>query len=1064
MSNDGYASNLTSQFQHNMKHEQYEHAISEIANLTNILHANNYLDKEISLKTQTYINDTISDLYYKSINVPNFIYKTNNRTISYLQEEIELKENIQIPADVIKPAYISEMIRRILGIFESDNINCTRGVACAQKMLVTILDVVDSIQTEKNIDEKKIRDIVRNRYEDDIFIPADAKVEKLGYTMNGKIIEYPNLNKNVKMYKFEKGDCEARCNGENSQLCKNKTENGKICCSEHQPLTQEERRIRFESKTSESKTSDNQNNIIDNIFDYIPIKCKYIKPGGSPCKNDVTVGKFCNKCHKKHNEESSRQKSNDYCTIINPTGPNKGRACGKESSIPGVHICTTHAPPKNIMKCGHVNEKGVTCEVNVKNALTTRCGRHINSVSMVHCEPEPVKKSEELIEWELEQEKIRNRPIEYCTAKCKNGSTCSRKAIYRSVLTSKPVCTKHDELHEKEKNKPETHKCAAKFKTGNPCTKNIPIDEFYCGTHLDYIPEEQCGAFDINTFDRCTKNCVPGEHFCKRHEKYEADPIADEVDVAIIRGQLQRQQLFTLLSQYTVVCVDPPKKTLKLKIVSDEEYSKIQLANKRPLKLKIVNDGNYGLDCFVSNSEESDGTEKSEEIAATEVEPKKPWSLDSDEFNLINQATGWTEEQIKVMKNKRIFKRILGPKKKFDLDKTLFRARKELELYFTRAINDTNAKYNGSKAILSNLIKATFFDLADSVENIISLFGVQKFLARQRALPDCKDVIKRLRNLVKNHNDKLEGLPVPATKKQLTKMDVDKYIAAFEDVKNTLSKEIKEDVKYIKEFQTFMDGPTKKSKHNYENERTEKRKEFNKKYIKYFERYIVKFAKVALHTENLKGRMFGFANYFIDLLNKRPFDYTRFRNAYGGELINEEGERVFYCDIYSIITKIINENAGTKTKDGIMDYLEVDISFNLSTSEHQTRLSEELRECKRTGIPRYGTESMLDVGEVQRFKATEGFYNSTYDYDRIYDNEMAKQDIKTFIRNSSSDTGNYLAIMAARDNYPKYNLPVDNTVPKIKRKVYINGFIVPEEDEFKPSFSNNGREILRMDI
>ena len=590
------------------------------------------------------------------------------------------------------------------------------------------------------------------------------------------------------------------------------------------------------------------------------------------------------------------------------------------------------------------------------------------------------------------------------------------------------------------------HKCGALSSTGYLCRRNISVDEVYCGPHENYIPVEQCKAFDFNTLNCCTNNCVKGEFFCKPHENYDGDPIADEADVAIIRGQFQRQQLVTLLSQYTVVCVDPPpKKPLKLKILSEEEYSKIQkekeLANKKPLK--IINKENHGLDCFVSNSEESDGTEKSEETVVAEVETKPKWSLDSDEFNLINQATGWTEEQIKLMKNKRIFKRVLGPKKKFDLKKTLIDARKELELYFTRAINDTNAKYNGSKAILSNVIRATFYDLADSVENVIGLFGVQKYSGRERFVPDCKEIIRILRNLEENHENKFKDLPIPITKKQLVKIDTKKYIAAFQDVIDSVKKELKEDVKYIKEFQKFMDEPTKKLKN--ENEIIEKRKKFNERYIAYFERYIVKFAKTALHTENLKGRMFGFANYFIDLLNKKHIDYTRFRNAYGGELINEEGGKAFYCDIFSIITKIINENVNTKK--GIMDYLEVDISTNLSTSEHQTRLSEELKECKRTGVPKSGTESMLDVGEVQRFDAKIGYY----DYDRIYDNEMAKQDIKPFIKNASGNTGNYLLNKSIENNYPRYDLPVDTWVPKVKRKVYINGFIVPEEisDEFQ---------------
>lgn len=1011
---------------------------------------------------------------------------TNNKSINNEQDEIireyetDMKQTFEqagykLPLVDICIAHISYISNN--GLLDADNTTDKDKINIKNDHLDQIYNLCNIISTYRNIDQDFTANILDNKYSSNSDEPTFTEQFIANAMSNEPEIKINpiNINKNFVMIKIEKGQCEARYISDENQRCQNKTENGKICCSEHRPLTQEEKRMITENKsrsfssneseTVQSELSNNGNNNSD--------KCKYIKGGShGQCKNTAYVGGFCKKCHKTHSDESSILQSNNYCTVLLTSGINKDRVCGVKSCGKGIHMCSTHYSKINHQekkKCPHINKNGTICNKNISNPLNTRCGFHINCVSS-EPKPEPEKEKEK-DEDQLEFERNKNAPPVICNTPCKSGKLCSSKASYpisitdekTGISTKKLVCGMHANSIERAEDKPKTHRCEAICSsTGEQCRRcNVPICDSYCITHEAYEPVERCGAFDIKTFDRCTKNCAECEPFCKGHVNYDADPIKYDFEVAWIRGQFKLYELYDFNSKYTVVCVDPPK--LKLKILSNDEFDRIQ--KQKILATKSVNEPTkltgeaYGLDYFVSDSEDSDGTETEEEIkeiVQPEVKIPKP-VINPDEYELVNKATGWTEEQIKLMKNKKIFKRVLGSKKKFDLEKTLYETTKKLEQYFTKVINDTNAKYKGCKDILSNLIRYTFYDLSSSVSNVIGLFSVQQFSGREKLLPDCKERIKVLRSLESIHNNKIKGLPIPNIKKQLVSMDIEKYIAAFEDAIHTVKKEIKEDVKYIKEFQNFRDNIPKKQKNKctevIAQEKETTRKEFNEKYINYFEKYIVRFAKVALHKENCRGRMYGFTNYFIDLLHEKTLDYTRFKNAYGGELVNEGEKKAFYCDIFTIVSEIINKNADKKD---IMDYLDVDISINLSSSEHQTEFSEDLRECKRSGKAKFGVKSMLDEGKVERFDAKEGCYDGVeWKYDQEY--------IQTFIRNTPGYTGNYLLDKVRENNYPMTDyVPETTKAPRVARELKMGKFTFREEipDDVKPSFSNNVEEIL----
>lgn len=1044
-----------------MNHIAYQKSMNETKTLIDHISQNNYCDQQILKQIEKHMTKSIHDLY-RSLNTPDFIDESNDEIICNIQNTMEN----YIPKEAIKPAYISYMIQNILGVFESDKIDYKRSAAFAQKVLVELLPIINGIQTDKNIDAEKITEQVGNCFDKgDIFIPNNAKIEKLGYTINGIENGYENFNKDIKMYKFEKGECQARLIGSNV-VCPNKTENGKICCSQHQPLSQQEKKFLVENKTtissnsSETTQSECSNN---GCHDHDHEKCKYICDNNKQCKNIATVGGFCPKCHKKHTEISTIHKSNDYCTIIINKGINKGRVCGKESCGKGIHICVTHASPKEKRKCPHINKNGEVCNNNINNPLHNKCGVHINCIS--YEQPEERKKSEAELEWEEKQREKENQKVKYCEMSYKNGNPCKQKGPCHIKEIDKSACARHYDLYyeekEEEKDLGKTHRCLAIcYSTGKQCRAMNVYEGFsYCNTHNTYDPDERCGGFDNKTLNRCAKKCIDGLDFCVSHKKCTYPPIKEDHEVEAFREQIRIQE--------SLKKIPSPK----LKIISDEEFieiqSKLKLAKeasvKTPIKLKIINEEAYGLDCYVSNSEEnSDCTEKSElEIiepvsSVQQVKPRN--SIVPDELELINKATGWVEDQILKMKSKRILKRIVGPRKQFNLEKTIFESTKALENYYTKVIKETNAKYKGCKIQFENLIRATYQDLSDSVENVIGLFGIQRFFAREKILDNFKEALKILRTIKSQYENKIQGLPIPNVEKKLVNMDIEKYVVAFEDVKNTFNKERKEDIKYVKEFEQFINGPPPKNpKSNYQDERDEKRKQLNEKYKNYFEKYIVRFAKVALHKENSKGRMFGFANHFIDILKEKKLDYTLFRNAYGGEIRKEDGEKYFYCDVFSIITNIINKNL---KDDKVMNYLDVDISMNLSASEHQTEFSEGLRECKRTGKTKYTAKSMLDEGVVEKFNARDGFYD--------YEWKQNKESINDFCGMIPCYFGNALEVIARKNNYPNYapSRDIELPAPVEPRCLVVYGSIFKEQlpYEQKPSFENTAREILGMEI
>jgi len=1045
------------------------------------------------------------DPYREKLNIhknENDINKINmNKYLNEMKECIERKGYYLSPAEIILADIAYTVNNNGSYVIYDDNISDKEKIKIKDEAFNDVFNLCRVYAMHKNFDLESNENIIREIYSYQDVVPtfeqqiiAHSLAEKIEQETQLKFnIKNTNVARNFVIIKYEKGQCQARYVDDDIR-CYNKTEPGKICCSEHEPLTQEARKTIIENRSSTISYSGSTSTESSKSHDHSKCskshdhsKCSYISHAGNPCKRDA-LGKFCKVCHKKHDVEISTHKANNYCTVILTSGINKGRACGEEACAKGFNICPKHCPKEDEnKKCDHINKEGGRCTATIKNPLHTKCGKHINSISHVpNYELEPQReKTEAELEWEEMKRKMNE--VYYCNAVCvTNGKICGKKASYIIQIDGKHgekidkyVCGTHEKTDYKESMKEKTHRCEARTNKGHLCTRmNVPEGFKYCNQHTGFEPIIQCGAFDINTNDRCLKNCEECSDFCKGHGNYTADPIKEQYEIEFIRGQLQAEANRQFWSQYTVVCVDPPKP--KLKILTDEEFDRIQKEKasiKKPLKLKIIEDEspkisvnteNYGLDYFVSNSEESDGTEKSEEIIQTKSEPqvKSVRGLKPDEVEMISEITGWTEEQIRIMKNKNIIIRVLDNKKTLNINKTINQAKHNLERHFTKAVRDTNEKYKSCKKSLSNVIRGTFYDLVNSLDNTIELIGTQRFSGRENLIPECKDAIKILRNLEKDHDNKIKGLPVPIIEKQLLSMDITKYMAAFEDVINTVRKEMKEDVKYIQDFQKFMSEPPKRTKSEEQMliQKTKKREEFNEKYRKYFAKYIVRFAKVALHKENCTGRMFGFANYFIDLLKAKSIDYTRFRNAFGGELKTEDGERVFYCDIFTVISNIINENVDSD----IMDYLDVDISTNLSSSEHQTEFSHELRECKRVGH-RYGKQmSMLDVGKVERFNASYGGLHGNAPWDWI-NKPMSKETITQFIRDTPGNSQNYLKIMTEKFDWPAYPLPIDNTPIKKQEYGILNGYMIPlemsdEDKNLRDPYENYIPEILGITV
>jgi len=959
-----------------------------------------------------------------------------------------------------------------LTINDDPNINLKDKSIKNKQFLQEIYDIGRTLATHKNIDFDCVLDTYNQMFPIECYESTYNSTEQFlsNVTANEQenVLDTSNINKeflNSLNNKSKQGMCKAKFIN-SSEVCNNKVEPGNICCEEHRPLTQEEKRIKYENG-SMSTFSSECNNSNDHNHDHN--KCRYVKTNGQ-CKKPSTVGGFCNDCHNLYTKECEKLQSNDYCTVILTKGRsfNKNRACGNKSCGKGMGVCSDHCPKIKEVKCCHIKNDGQICDKVVKNPFHTKCGMHINSINIGDNTSNTSNIEREKTEDELEWEKQKQQPTIYCEIKCKSGKMCRNKALCYAGMgdkkeTEKAVCGIHYNIHMESLTKTTYHRCAATTLKGKQCLNCSVAEGFlYCNVHEQYDPEERCGAFDEKIFNRCPNKCVGDGDFCGRHVKCKDAPLKTQEDVALAQEKILKQRALELQSK------PKPKsnKPLKLMILNDKssktsKTSKISESPKTPEAPKLINEEAYGLDCHVSNSEDSDGTEESE-IETSKVEqqvekPKRTLNLPVDEFESINKITGWTEEEILKMRNKRVFKRILGPKKKLDVEKSIADSKIKLEKHFTKAINQANSNYNKCKIYLSNIIRATFFDLSDSITNVIGLFGAQRFSSRENLLPDCKESIKTLRNIESVYTNKTQGLPIPVTKKQLVPMNIKKYISAFEDVIHTVNKERKEDVKYIKEFQKFMNYIPKNANTNpnYEAEREKKREMYNQKYKNYFEKYIVRFAKVSLHSDNSKGRMFGFANYFIDLLHQSPLDYTRFKNAYGGEFKYEDGKKVFYCDVFSVISKILKNNLDSD----LLDYIDVDISLNLSASEHQTEFSQSLREVKLTGKTKAGCKSMLDEGIIERFEAKDG----CYEYDNNWGNN--KDYVDEIVKHIPGYYGNALQMIAKQNNYVDYNLVPDqpNKADYFNPLVFSGGrmsLVQENPNKTRLSVANNVEDIL----
>jgi hypothetical protein len=576
--------------------------------------------------------------------------------------------------------------------------------------------------------------------------------------------------------------------------------------------------------------------------------------------------------------------------------------------------------------------------------------------------------------------------------------------ITKTYNIMKCVCGKH--LEEKINTKRTYCEAIAKS-TGKKCKKIACQGEKYCTTHELYEPVERCGYFDYDAYERCPRDCESLDNpYCKNHIGLPPGDAVDDEEaenlIAEHNKQVEEQQRIEKEAREA----ESRKQRVKLNIIKEPLTQEQQAAYNKRLEeqMKINNKAAYyGVSYEDAMKLPSYGQALSKRITKLKENRVKTleelsWTTDSsectenpeneqnkrkrpiadEELAAVSELTGWTEDQIYTMRAKRIYKRIFtkGRGKKFDVIRTVNETMHALKVYISKANTNANSKYVGSKGAVENLLAQTFHDMKNSITSVIEMSSSQKFDGRLRAIDECKEKIPVLKKIMPTRDGLLEGLPMVEGKTKLKPMNIPKYLGACIDGKESVTKEMKADLKFIEELQQFMNGMVKSKKNVLTAEqKIDKREELYAKYREYFTRYIVRFAKAAQFQK--EGRVFGFANYFVDLLNKKELNYEKFQKVFGGKIVEKADQKDKYeydFDMYGFISDIIEQNKDTK----FMDYLDVDISTNFSLDEKYTEMTLEhtkYRLDNGLGLPIYRSSSsssstIMDENLAQKYNTS----------------------------------------------------------------------------------------------
>lgn len=757
----------------------------------------------------------------------------------------------------------------------------------------------------------------------------------------------------------EDNNCEAKghCNQCKQDVpCENKRIKNEItgelmpCCEKHKPLSSNEREKRVISSLD-----------VENEFDG---KCQYVAIT-KRC-NKKTSGKYCESCAKIKAIKDKAYNNGDFCTRLMLKGPRKNQMCGEPSYEKGYGKCKEHAnegkEPRYCLEIIQTGDRfGQVCGAKIKHPTNKKCDNHINSsMEFVNLNNRiaialaaEANKDKDLDSQDLEIKKAiedRENKIIYCSGKCANGTSCNNKA--RADCNG--MCATHDRM----RNKLPPRRCTALNKDNEICNRLIKDDDDYCDKHPNYNPSIRswkCMAIVKSTKLPCNNNiCVyvnsdgtldrakTVNSFCGIHKNSKEEDAIDlqtrerllkEHKDKMEKRKNKHSEVFNLdessldVSEMSIDESVPLKGTVK----PPKGYTKLFLDNPDGTKT-LVNPikNNYSENLLPTDmsftTESSECT--SEEEKVEEVKPKRVVNMKDEEFEAVNALTGWTKDEITVMRNKKLYKREVDDNKKFHAEKTVFHARKKLENRI-RTINSEATKiYNSGKTVFENVVRATYSDMNNSVKQVMELSGGQIFMARSNLIPECREQIKKLRGVEEGRKAKLAGLPkIQHIEDKYKAINCEKYIKAFEDVIETVQKELKQDTKFLRELMCFRNGiTTGRTRRETREDREGRREELKQLSKEYFIKFLVRFAKAALHDKI--GNSFGFAEKFIERLKQLQLDYTKFAELFGGEVCYENGYKVYYGNMKEIITELLEENKDTAT----MNYMDVDISTNLSLS------------------------------------------------------------------------------------------------------------------------------------
>lgn len=849
-----------------------------------------------------------------------------------------IRENLKdkgydIPASYIMNGYNLYLTRLIESVIEMKNIASERKFAFIQKLTM----VITYISQNSLSDMGENPDFILERIEEVFsYDPEDftqgIRIDTLplfSSKFNEKIVDQiaRNINDDLELetgyfrkliyIQDDNKNCAIRDNCKTCKqpiLCPNIPVKGDICCSDHKPLlTNKDREEKFYSSSSSSSHEDNHHNekaptntttttttdatATNNELFGFPIEiskhCKYINPSGTVCKQlAIAESDFCKKCVTKDAIEMLIDKTKKYCTAIMIRGPNKGYACGKQILENGS--CEKHQPKSiapTIRTCPHVisssqNEIRI-CGNIIHKSSELKCGIHVNCMSdgLIFKDKVSKRGRKKFVDPEDPEGKIG-----MCGYVIPGTlKVCNSKGIYYGK------CLKHFKIL----TKPEFRRCEARYlSSGNQCKKGAACDSDYCVAHEEYVLTviTKCRAYTAGKQSkRCNAKCKNSET-CGRHKNYKG-PLAgidDDNTESACESSVHEKE----------IPVDNIKNT----------------KNTNMMNISFT----------------------AEDSACTITEVMTPKSIMTmkvvdPEILAVIKHTGWTYDQIMKMKSKKLYKSIVDKKtKKFDLEGSIDNAQRSLNDHYREINGKTQIDYGGAKNTFTNIIDATYSDMFASVGSVIAFCGGQIFQNRNKLLSDLKTKLKTLQKIENQHSEELGGLPKSTSGKKETFnfKDCAKYIATFEDAIETITRHQKEDLHFLKEYRKFMDTnpkvPLSMEKQKMKSEM------FRAQCKEYFTKYIIRFAKVTLATG--RGKLLGFADFFIDLLHNSPVDFEEFRKVYGGELKITSTGTTFKKNLGEMISNILESNKDTAT----MEFLDIDITFSRDRSVSEMSLSQSI--------------------------------------------------------------------------------------------------------------------------